>query len=1025
MLVGDWELVEDAEVGTYFRHTKTNEARWTLPIDALQELKQEISAAEDNQCEYSPKQTLVEDDDGLALNKDDEDIVSRWSLRASSLVYDDESLRGSVLSTANEDDNRGLNQFNAVADGGIFTRPSCVQAIRSLQAWLRAHASSLDPRAQVSSLRFPMFRCSSSPLSDPVVVVIRAPGPAAIFQLTASEATAVFSLITEALTVLHPGTRIDTPVHHSFVLKVTGRNDYLADDSRALGEYAYVHACARNKAVARLTLLSLSDDDTARKVDAVQDQNRPRPVISFATEALPVASDTIDAAAVAWPFRVKIHRLEHLAPDYRVGHIIVTAGLWAGPTIRLGTAESFISPPAHDGLELLETTAAPATGSDVVQWRGPAWLTSKAVTYRSIPSFVRLGFVVYGVENEASARRLPLAAGWMPLVDATTGCFLAGHHTLSLWPCSMAPASFDHGNFPLGFPTTPNPKGHHSVLAFELDAFEAPLRVVYTYSDRAMPAYTGPPEPATQSTLAQLERADVLHSLSQHEKAVLWGARCHCINFPALLPIFLRAINWSCPDAVTEVRRLVPQWARADNVAWLIELLGHDVPDPVIRAWVVYQLDALPDDALADYLLQLVQVLKYELYMDCAVARFILHRSLRNPAEIGQRAFWLIKTEADDWLHAERYSVLLATYVSLHVAHRALLFEQSRLVDQLELIAQRVKRADKADRTGCLHYELQLLNASLPKDRPFHLCLSLRFECVAVRIDACQVMGSAKKPLWLSFENADPLGEPIAIIFKHGDDLRQDLLSLQLLRLMDKLWSRHGLDLRLNAYGCQSIGFQEGMIEVVPNSKTTAHIHRDYGHVYFGAWMATPIESFLKDSTGDAVDNFIRTCAGYCVATYVLGIGDRHSDNIMVARSGHLFHIDFGHFLGNFKVKFGIKRERAPFVLTPEMAFVMRANTTEGRFDTFESYCCDAYNLLRQHPAHWVALFALMVPAQVPEMTAFIDITYVRDQLSLDLSDAAAAAKFRAEIKSALASTSRRVDNWLHNMKHGIDFFAS
>lgn len=153
----------------------------------------------------------------------------------------------------------------------------------------------------------------------------------------------------------------------------------------------------------------------------------------------------------------------------------------------------------------------------------------------------------------------------------------------------------------------------------------------------------------------------------------------------------------------------------------------------------------------------------------------------------------------------------------------------------------------------------------------------------------------------------------------------------------------------------------------------------------------------------------------------------------MITRSGHLFHIDFGHFLGNFKRKFGYRRERAPFVFTPEMAYVMgnrEANlgfpefAMRGRdkrvgFHEFEAMCCKAYNVLREHSNFLMNLFILVTPAAMPELLEKSDIVYLKDMLSCDLSKAQADDKFKDEIARSLRTVSRRFDNWIHNMKHG------
>lgn len=249
--------------------------------------------------------------------------------------------------------------------------------------------------------------------------------------------------------------------------------------------------------------------------------------------------------------------------------------------------------------------------------------------------------------------------------------------------------------------------------------------------------------------------------------------------------------------------------------------------------------------------------------------------------------------------------------------------------------------------------------------------------------------------------------ERYKVIFKSGDDLRQDQLIIQLINLIDVLWKRVKLDLCLTPYRVLATGPRCGFVEYVPHSHAITAILDKYDRdirKFFEVHNTKPA------ALQKALDTFVKSCAGYCVITYVLGIGDRHLDNVLLTTSGHLFHIDFGYCFGRDPKPFP-----PPMKFSKEMVEAM-GGATSHHYEDFRRYSTLAFNILRQHASLILNLLSLMQDANIPDLSTDVDkkLMMVQEKFRLDLEDDEAGAYILSLIDQSVSALFPQVMERIH-----------
>lgn len=266
---------------------------------------------------------------------------------------------------------------------------------------------------------------------------------------------------------------------------------------------------------------------------------------------------------------------------------------------------------------------------------------------------------------------------------------------------------------------------------------------------------------------------------------------------------------------------------------------------------------------------------------------------------------------------------------------------------------------------------------------------------------------SASRPLYVPLLNEESR-ETEELLFKF-DDVRKDHLVMNLMTYVNNVLQKAGIATNVVRYQVFPMSAKTGIIEIVKDAKTIYDIKHS---------MKFTIQNYINEHNGqrtvkEVTDRFIHSAAIYSIMSYLLGVGDRHLDNIMITKDGLLFHIDFDYILGRDP-----KINTSKYLkITPEIVNVIGGYNSK-RYNEFKQYCIQIYNVIRPHINQFMML--LMIDSS-PET--------VRQQMleRFEVGESTVEAALHIESKIA-TGTGQWIDNildWFYSSKKTINSYAS
>jgi len=477
------------------------------------------------------------------------------------------------------------------------------------------------------------------------------------------------------------------------------------------------------------------------------------------------------------------------------------------------------------------------------------------------------------------------------------------------------------------------------------------------------------------------------------EISLIWRYRYFLQTRKDALVKMLMSVKWENEKEAKEALGLLGIWASIDLEQSIIMLshmfsMSENYKDKgsytlkarsAIRQKAIAYLETMKDDDLDSILMQLVQAYRYEDSSNSKLKDFLIKRAGKS-LFLASNLMWLLKIEVDNKGNGsmvKEYNLFLNEFL-MYIERQDNKLIKKALDEQVDLrkklldLNMTLKNSKMKAEEMKKHLRELICHGGkrdMSKFDPVPLPVNPRVVVNGIVAEESSVFKSNTYPMKITF-NVVPDSIPhtpnnshlYPVIFKEGDDLRQDQLILQMFALMDSLLKKVGVDLMFSVYHVVGAGIKDGFSEFVQDSTTISDIKEKYD-------SRNPIEDFFKKMEAEIkipyttiLETYVKSCAGYSAVTYLLGIGDRHLENLMMTKSGRFFHIDFGFILGEDPKPFP-----PPLRICKEMVMAMGGKDSPI-YKEFCRKCVDAFLYLRKHSKLIVNLFYLMIHSGLKDL---------------------------------------------------------